>query len=373
MKFVLFCHSLTSDWNHGNAHFLRGITTELLARGCAVDVYEPLDGWSLTQLLESEGASAVDAFRRRFPQLKPRRYLPEALDVDKALDGADVVLVHEWNPPELLQKLGAHRRRSRRPYLLLFHDTHHRAISAPEELEEYPLEDFDGTLAFGEAVAEVYRQRGWGARAWVWHEAADVRVFTPGAHGEKDAEGDLVWIGNWGDDERSGELAEFLFEPARATGASGTVYGVRYPAEARAAVHWAGLEYRGWIANHEAAELYHRYRYTVHIPRRFYRESLPGVPTIRVFEALAAGIPLISAPWTDSERLFEPGRDFLVARNGRQMQRAMHDLRHDHALARELAESGRRTIERRHTCAHRVDELLDICAALSESPAAAAS
>ena len=30
-KVVLFCHSLRSDWNHGNAHFLRGIATELQA------------------------------------------------------------------------------------------------------------------------------------------------------------------------------------------------------------------------------------------------------------------------------------------------------------------------------------------------------
>jgi spore maturation protein CgeB len=33
MRIVLFCHSLVSDWNHGNAHFLRGIAAELLARG----------------------------------------------------------------------------------------------------------------------------------------------------------------------------------------------------------------------------------------------------------------------------------------------------------------------------------------------------
>ncbi|MGH8174867.1 MAG: glycosyltransferase, partial [Steroidobacter sp.] len=46
MKFVLFYHSLVSDWNHGNAHFLRGVVSELLARGHAVDVYEPENGWS---------------------------------------------------------------------------------------------------------------------------------------------------------------------------------------------------------------------------------------------------------------------------------------------------------------------------------------
>jgi hypothetical protein len=33
MRFVIFTHSLVSDWNHGNAHFLRGIATELVKRG----------------------------------------------------------------------------------------------------------------------------------------------------------------------------------------------------------------------------------------------------------------------------------------------------------------------------------------------------
>ena len=36
MRFVLFYHSLISDWNHGNAHFLRGIVRELHRHG--VDV-----------------------------------------------------------------------------------------------------------------------------------------------------------------------------------------------------------------------------------------------------------------------------------------------------------------------------------------------
>ena len=38
--------------------------------------------------------------------------------------------------------------------------------------------------------------------------------------------------------------------------------------------------------------------------------SLPGIPTIRPFEALACGIPLVSAPWHDAEHLFRDGLDF---------------------------------------------------------------
>ena len=58
MKFVLFYHSLVSDWNHGNAHFLRGIVRELMARGHEVALYEPADGWSRSHLLADHGERA---------------------------------------------------------------------------------------------------------------------------------------------------------------------------------------------------------------------------------------------------------------------------------------------------------------------------
>lgn len=107
---------------------------------------------------------------------------------------------------------------------------------------------------------------------------------------------------------------------------------------------------------------------TVHIPRRPYRRALPGVPTIRVFEALACGIPLVSAPWDDVESLFTPGEDFLVAQNGEEMERHLHALLHDPDLACALVAHGLETIGARHTCAHRVDELLEVCRGLGMDP-----
>jgi spore maturation protein CgeB len=138
---------------------------------------------------------------------------------------------------------------------------------------------------------------------------------------------------------------------------------VRYPEEARVRLADAGIEYAGWLANYEAPRVFARYGVTVHVPRRPYVAALPGIPTIRVFEALACGIPLISAPWSDAEGLFTRG-DFLVARDGAEMQRHLRSVLADPQLARALAEHGRRTIVARHTCAHRVDELLQIYAAL---------
>ena len=357
MRFVIFCHSLVSDWNHGNAHFLRGIVADLLARGCDVRVYEPADGWSRQQLVATEGQAALDRFGRTFPHLRPIVADLDALDLDEALDGADVVLVHEWSPHALVERIGRHKADGGR-YVLLFHDTHHRSVSDVEAMAAYRLEHYDGVLAFGEVIRQRYLERGWSRRAWTWHEAADTRVFVP-LEGEE-LEGDLIWIGNWGDEERSAEIRGFLIDPVRDLRLTARVHGVRYPPEARRELEGAGIAYGGWLPNHEAPRAYARHRMTLHIPRAPYVTALPGIPTIRVFEALACGIPLISLWWDDCEGLFTPGEDFLVARTPAGMREAMRALRDDESLRRTLAARGLATVRARHTCTHRVDQLLGI-------------
>jgi spore maturation protein CgeB len=103
---------------------------------------------------------------------------------------------------------------------------------------------------------------------------------------------------------------------------------------------------------------------SVHVPRRPYSQALPGIPTIRPFEALACGIPLVSAPWDDVEHLFTPGDDYLVARDGDEMAEHLDSVMRIPGLASSLAQHGLRTILARHTCAHRVRELLAIAAEL---------
>ena len=121
-----------------------------------------------------------------------------------------------------------------------------------------------------------------------------------------------------------------------------------------------GARYRGWLPNAQAPAVFARHKMTAHVPRRFYATALPGIPTIRVFEALACGIPLVSAPWDDAEGLFTPGEDFLTARDGDEMRRHLAALDADPARAAALAAHGLATVRARHSCAHRVDELLGI-------------
>jgi spore maturation protein CgeB len=361
MRVVLFCHSLVSDWNHGNAHFLRGVATELIERGHEVAVYEPADAWSVQNLLADSGPAALEAYRTAYPRLASHRYDPAAFDVKRTLDGADLVLVHEWNAPDLVRRIGEARSRNS-GFVLLFHDTHHRSVTDPDAMAAYDLTCYDGVLAFGEVIRERYVANGWARQAWTWHEAADPRVFAPRPAAKS---GDLVWIGNWGDEERSNELRDYLIGPARDLGLRTRVHGVRYPADAREELASAGIAYEGWLPNYRAPDVFAAHGVTMHVPRRPYVETLPGIPTIRVFEALACGIPLVSCWWDDAEGLFTEGEDFLMVRSPGAMREALRAVLSDPVLAESLARHGRETLLARHTCAHRVDSLLGIYEALS--------
>jgi spore maturation protein CgeB len=357
MRFVIFSHSLVSDWNHGNAHFLRGVVSELQSRSHHVKVYEPIDGWSRRQLLADAGPDAIGRFNEAFPSLHSEAVNLDALDLDEALQGADVVIVHEWNPHALVSRIGRHRLRSGR-YTLLFHDTHHRSVTDVASMSAYDLGGYDGVLAFGEVIRQRYLALGWARRAWTWHEAADTRVFRPLSGVRREA--DLIWIGNWGDGERSSEIQAYLIEPASDLGLRTTIHGVRYPEHALRLLTYAGIRYDGWLPNYDAPRAYARHRMTVHIPRRPYVQALPGIPTIRVFEALACGVPLVSTCWHDAEQLFTPGEDYLMASNPLEMREHLRALSADDGLHRCVVEHGLATIRRRHTCAHRVDELIAI-------------
>lgn len=357
MRIVMFYHSLYSDWNHGNAHFLRGIVKELLHRGHEVEVYEPEGGWSLNNLIKDHGAEKMDEFRRYYPTLSPQFYNPsKQLNYEAILREADLVIVHEWNDLQLVSNIGKQKRKF--GFKLLFHDTHHRAASAPQEMGKYDFSNYDAALVFGEVIKKIYLQNKWINKVFTWHEAADADLFHPNRNLEK--EGDLVWIGNWGDNERTEELTEFLIQPVKELGLKAKVYGVRYPEKAKEALADAGIKYGDWLPNYKVPEVFSKYKVTVHVPRRPYVEMLPGIPTIRPFEALSCGIPLICSPWKDAEDMFTPGEDYLLAKDGNEMGYKIAEVLKSAQLAQSLSKNGRETILTKHTCTHRVDELEDI-------------
>ncbi|MFP4292058.1 MAG: glycosyltransferase [Cyclobacteriaceae bacterium] len=356
MKVKLFYHSILSDWNHGNAHFLRGLVKELQARGISAEVWEEENNWSLQNLRKEKGDAYLEQLQRQYPEWKPNFYHPEKTNLAEIVREADLVLVHEWNAPALVSQMG--KLKEQYGFQLLFHDTHHRSITASKEMARYDLSVYDGVIAFGEIVRDIYLQNGWTQQAWTMHEAADTRLFRP--HPEKKKIGDLVWIGNWGDNERTEELIEYLIKPVQELGLRATMHGVRYPEKAIKMLEKAGIHYGGYLPSHLVPEVLAQYRMTVHVPRRPYVEALPGIPTIRPFEALSCGIPLISSFWEDSENLFRVGQDFLMVKDGTEMREAMQEVLGNEELREQMIARGIQTIQQRHSCRHRADELIAI-------------
>lgn len=369
MRFVFFLHSAVSDWNHGNAHFVRGLMSALARQGHEVVSYEPRGAWSVENLLKDHGVGPIVEFARAYPEIEVRSFDPAspslADDLAGAVRGADVVLVHEWNDPHVVNAIPAAARAA--GAIPLFHDTHHRPWSQPEAIARFDLAAYDGVLAFGDVLRDIYRDRFAVARAWTFHEAADVVRFRPL---DVPKTTDVVWIGNWGDEERTQELRDYWLSAAkRFPDLAFAAHGVRYPDYALAELAEAGVEFRGWAPSLRVPEAFARSRVTLHVPRRAYVQALRGIPTIRVFEALACGIPLVSAPWLDSEGLFPAGAYVSVDSPGA-MAEALHRFATDDDARLRQAERGLHAVRARHTCDHRAAQLLEIVGELGAAGAA---
>ena len=357
-RFAFFYQSVISDWNHGNAHFLRGMMRALQTRGHSVVCYEQVDNWSLSNLL-SVNANAVDEFVAQFPDLRFEQYeLGPGLEqwAKERLAATEIAVVHEWNAPELIRLVGRMCRDL--GVRAFFHDTHYRVVLDDAYRASLGLQDYEDILAYSPSVAERYRQLGFD-RVHVLHEAADVTVFAPLPIPKMT---DVVFVGNYGDGDRSDELEDYVFGPRSSLSRlSYAVYGVRYPERVVSRLNdGLDISYGGWLPNVLVPGVYSAARVVLHVPRRQYVTLLPGTPTIRVFEALATGACLISLPWQDTDHLFDVGKDYVVAHSPAEMRDMIAWLCEDEAARSALGAHGRRTILNRHTCAHRADQLLKV-------------
>lgn len=354
MNIALLGHSIVSDWNHGNAHFFRGLIKALHRRGHPVTFFEPRHAWSLANLQTERAQSEADLladFSARFPFVSPRFY-DEATNWPNVLAAFDAVIVHEWTDTPLVRTL-AHLS-DELPCPVLYYDTHHRPVTAPDEIHPRDLPRFDGVIAFGGALRDVFI-RDFATdptRTFVLHEAADADEFAP--RPDTQARRDLVFVGNWSED-RAAEMETYFFAPRIGTK---SLWGVLYPDPVVERMQAANIAYGGYLPNTDVPRVFGESRLVAHIHRGPYREHLPGIPTIRLFEALACGSCLVSSPWDDAEGLFRPG-DYVHLSPGDPTD-TYRTLLADSDAREAYGVRGRETILARHTCDHRATELLAI-------------
>ncbi len=211
--------------------------------------------------------------------------------------------------------------------------------------------------------------RGWDGRAYVWHEAADTRLFRrPGGGRARRPRLDRQ-LGR----RRAHGRARDLPVRSRAGRRLGPRHlrrplsrrGAGDPGTPRRALSRLGAECRRARAVRTSA------RHARFTSRAASTSRLcPASRRSACSRRWPAAFPLASAPWEDAEGLFTPGEDYLVARDGAEMERHLRALAHDPDLRRALTAHGLATIRARHTCRHRAAELLAIAASLAAPDAA---
>ncbi len=228
-----FTHSLASCWNHGNAHFVRGVLRELVA---------PRPRRHAPTSPKAAGAARISSRdhgdRRRLDRFaglsraaRRRASIPTRRTSTRCSGARTLVIVHEWNDPALVAAIGRAPPRGGR-YRLLFHDTHHRDGQRPRRRSALRPRRLRRRAGLRRGAGRGLPPLGLGATRLRLARGGRRPPFHP-----PDIEGaarrGLVWIGNWGDGERTRRAGGV---PARAGAATAglplDIYGVRYPAAA---------------------------------------------------------------------------------------------------------------------------------------------
>jgi len=166
-----------------------------------------------------------------------------------------------------------------------------------------------------------------------------------------DVRWDLGYLGTYSDD-RQPTLDRLLLEPARQWRegrfmVAGPQYpdSIRWPANVEREIHISPAHHRTF---------YTAQRFTLNVTRTAMIRA-GWSPSVRLFEAAACGVPIISDEWPGLEEFLVPGREIFVSRSGVETIALLRTLPEEARLA--AAERARRRVTSTHTAAHRAAEL----------------
>jgi spore maturation protein CgeB len=167
----------------------------------------------------------------------------------------------------------------------------------------------------------------------------------------KEIKWDLGYLGTYSDD-RQPPLEKLMLNAARHLPEKKfIVAGPQYPE----GIEWPlNVERVEHIAPPNHREFYNSQRFALNITRA--DMVIRGYsPSVRLFEAAACGVPVISDYWPGLETIFEPGIDILISEG---IEDTCYYLSHISEEGRQrIGQNARKKVMSRHTAAHRAKEL----------------
>jgi spore maturation protein CgeB len=362
LNIVILGLSITSSWGNGHATTYRGLVRELAARGHDVLFLERDVPWYAENRDLPDPPYCTTRLYRTLPQLK-QRYTRRVAEADLVIVGSyvpDGVPVGEW-VTETAQGITA------------FYDIDTPVTLAKlakgdfEYLSPHLIPRYDLYLSFtgGPTLRRIERKYQ-SPMARALYCSFDPEHYFP----EKQRlRWDLGYLGTYSDD-RQLTVDRLLVQPARKNlGAKFIVAGPQYPDD----LEWPrNVKRVSHLPPAEHRKFYNSQRFTLNVTRA---EMIRAgwSPSVRLFEAAACGVPIISDWWDGLDSLFEPGREILIAEHASDVLRFLRKPDEDR---KRIASRARERVLAEHTAAHRAQELEAYVAeatAARQSTAAAAS
>jgi spore maturation protein CgeB len=344
LDIVIFGLSMTSSWGNGHASTYRALVKALHQRGHRItflerdvpwyrahrDLHDP--PYCRTELY----TSLVDV---------PRRY-------GNLVAKADLVIVGSYVPDGkvLADWVTMHARG-----VTAFYDIDTPVTLAAleagraEYISAALVPRFDLYLSFtGGPVLELIESRYGSPRARTLYCSVDPQLHYPV---EAPQRWSLGYLGTYSHD-RQEALQELLLEPARGLADQHfVVAGPSYPPDTL----WPrNVERIDHVAPGLHSEFYGKQRYTLNITRsNMIRSGFS--PSVRLFEAAACGVPIISDRWRGIDSVFKPDEEILVLDAPEQVVEVLRELPEERRL--QLAQAGRKRVLLDHTSDRRARQL----------------
>jgi spore maturation protein CgeB len=344
LRIVILGLSITSSWGNGHATVYRGLMRELAKRGHQVLFLERDKPWyagNRDSAAPAEGHvclyHGVEDLKLRFSEtiesadcVMVGSYIPEGIAIGEwiAETATGITAFYDIDTPVTQAMLSA----GKCEYL------------SPGLIPRYSIYlSFTG----GPILQEIERTYGSpDVRPFYCCVDADHYFPQPGAKPY-----DLGYIGTYSPDRQQG-LERLLLTPANAnpTG-SFIVAGPMYPE----AIHWPrNVKKVDHIPPSEHRDFYNSQRFTLNITRRD-MVKWGYSPSVRLFEAAACGVPIITDHWPGLTEFFQPGKEILTAHSAKEVLDYLQGMAPQDAQA--IAERARLRILCEHTAAHRASEL----------------
>ncbi|MCX6967181.1 MAG: glycosyltransferase [Verrucomicrobia bacterium] len=355
LRIAILGLSITSSWGNGHATVYRGLTRALAKRGHDVLFLERDKPWYAAHRDRSAHSGGQVCLYRSLDDLKER--------FAEAIRTADCVIVGSYVPEGA--EVGEWVTRTATG-MSAFYD-----IDTPitqtlvgagkcEYLSARLISRYSIYLSFtgGPVLQEIERTYG-SPLVKAFYCCVDPERYYPETGAQKQF--DLGYIGTYSPD-RQRTLERLLLATARMKPAGNfTVAGPMYPA----AVRWpANVRKTEHVPPSEHRAFYNAQRFTLNITREdMLRWGYS--PSVRLFEAAACGIPIITDQWPGLTTFFQPDKEILTAHSAKEVLDYLEGINTQEAQA--IAERARQRILSEHTAAHRAVELEALILTLGNS------